>query len=791
MAKHMHNSLIFLFLMAIITLGCTPRIIERKTSMLEGDKQDRYTAYVNKGLSLVNKRSFKKALENFEAALTINPQDPEAHYFKGLALFRMDEYVKASNAFKTVLEMSSDHYRAQHWLWASRLEESQSSKIVKEAVQKEIGQLIQGNKDNPGSLFAAYMGYLYLDKREDRVPLIKKLAKMRDEELENSIAAYLLEEIFGENNPLKRIELADLYISSFPDKRNAQSASGALFFTIENVLEDEAMLQKYMDKYTGKGNIHLNRSIAACRIKKEWDLNKAVNLLKANLEEIEKPEAQKKPELMTDEEWENILKEYKADYLYLLGTAYFKKDNLKTAKTYLEKSNILYDRNERVYLYLAKIAIREDKKEEAVLLLKRSLEIGDSSDENSTLLDELLKTVFDYEGSSAKYFSKLEGINPFSDATKQSGLENVKSYRITWGDYNNDGYVDAIFDGPRLFKNNKGSKFEEVTEEAGLGKLSKFNGAVWGDYNNDGYLDIFLISHKTNQLLKNNKRGSFVNVTEEAFSSPQENPTEAAAWGDINNDGFLDIYVTNYERQGVVRGLGSKDRLFKNNGNGTFEDITDRAGIASDENMCGRDVVWSDFNNDGFQDIFVSNYRLDPNFLWINRGNSTFVNGAEEKNVIGNEVDGDYGHTTGSIFGDIDNDGNLDLLSVNLAHPRYIEFSDRNMLLLNSSHPSYTFKDVFKQSGISFEETNVIPALGDIDNDGDLDLYITSIYPGRNSHLYLNDGKGRFSDISWLSETRVKNAWGCAFADYDNDGDLDLLVASMEGIRLFENNLKR
>jgi hypothetical protein len=204
--------------------------------------------------------------------------------------------------------------------------------------------------------------------------------------------------------------------------------------------------------------------------------------------------------------------------------------------------------------------------------------------------------------------------------------------------------------------------------------------------------------------------------------------------------------------------------------------------------MCGRGVTWGDFNNDGFSDIMVSNYRLDPNFLWQNNGNASFTDVAKEKGVQGRKVKKSFGHTIGSVFGDIDNDGDLDLFSANLAHPRYIELSDKSMVLINSGSHSYNFRNTFKKSGITYAETHSDPSFGDVDNDGDLDLYVTSIYAKRNSFLYMNNGKGTFSDVSWLSGTRVKNGWGSAFADIDNDGTLDLIVASRDGIRLFRNN---
>jgi hypothetical protein len=237
-------------------------------------------------------------------------------------------------------------------------------------------------------------------------------------------------------------------------------------------------------------------------------------------------------------------------------------------------------------------------------------------------------------------------------------------------------------------------------------------------------------------------------------------------------------------------------------------------------------VNWGDFNNDGFQDCYVSNYRLCENFLWVNNHDSTFTNQAAQLGVAGGEVNGWYGHTIGSEWADYDNDGDLDLFTANLAHPRYIEFSNRSMLYENRLTPSAPrpsplapgpFVDVRAASGIRYEETHSDPAWADVDNDGDLDLYITSIYEGRRSFLYENgastaginfaetqgrsaweqkapDGRMRlpvmFGENTWHSGTRVFNGWGCAFADFDNDGDQDLVVGSGSGVKLFRNEQK-
>ena len=184
----------------------------------------------------------------------------------------------------------------------------------------------------------------------------------------------------------------------------------------------------------------------------------------------------------------------------------------------------------------------------------------------------------------------------------------------------------------------------------------------------------------------------------------------------------------------------------------------------------------------------MSNYRLQENLLWRNEGDGSFVNVAPELGVSGRETDGWWGHTFGSEWGDYDNDGDLDLMCANLAHPRDIEVSDMSMLLRNAGPPDWSFADGRAGVGIKYAETHSDPSWFDADADGDLDLFVTSIYPNCGSFLYRNTGRGRFEDITWLAGVRSFNGWGCAVSDYDIDGDLDLVVGSGSGLRLFRND---
>ncbi|MEO0079936.1 MAG: FG-GAP-like repeat-containing protein [candidate division WOR-3 bacterium] len=432
----------------------------------------------------------------------------------------------------------------------------------------------------------------------------------------------------------------------------------------------------------------------------------------------------------------------------------------------------------------------------ARLAFVRSLETGDSRNYWTSRADSgLMRLGFTTAQEQLNLGRTLLGYaGPcFTDVTDSFGLEGRRESRVAWADYNNDGFDDLLLNGCRLYRNDSGRHFTDVTDSVGLAG-ARGRGGVWADYNNDGWLDLYMSGSDTVDRLWKNHFGRFSDVTDSVGRPSDPYPTEGAAWADFDNDGWIDLYCANYENW--EQHTYYPDRLYQNQ-KGTFKDITRTAGIFPPygKELAGRGVAWADYDNDGYQDCYVSNYRLCENFLWHNNRNSTFTNLAGQLGVAGDEVNGWFGHTIGSSWADYDNDGDLDLFCANLAHPRYIEFSNRSMLYENLGPKVYPrFRDCRATSGIRYEETHSDPAWADVDNDGDLDLYITSIYEGRRSFLYLNDGRLRrnapvsFREVTWLSGTRCFNGWGCAFSDFDNDGDLDLVVGSSSGVRLFRND---
>jgi hypothetical protein len=410
----------------------------------------------------------------------------------------------------------------------------------------------------------------------------------------------------------------------------------------------------------------------------------------------------------------------------------------------------------------------------------RSVELGDVNNTWAPKAERELQTMYgDSWPSTARTLRGYAG-PVFVDVTDPLlGDSTISAGRVSWGDYDGDGWPDLLADG-RLFRNEGGREFTEVTDRCGLAGVG-ISGGVWGDIDLDGDLDI--VSSGSIARVFVNEGGTFEDESCELGVHPTEGPVEGVGLCDWNADGWPDVYLACYEKAGTL-GEGCPDRFYLG-GPGGFREATDSLGMVPflDMPLCGRGVSPCDYDRDGDTDVFVSDYRLQENLLWQNTADGA-VDAALEAGVAGHDKDGWWGHTIGSAWADFDNDGDWDLFSANLAHPRYIDLSDRSELLVNDGG---VFSDERAARGIRYEETHSVPVWGDWNDDGLLDLYITSIYENRRSFLYQQVPDGTFRDVTLLSGTRVFNGWGAASADYDLDGRLDLAVGSGSGLHLFHN----
>ncbi|MBR9973988.1 MAG: CRTAC1 family protein [Bacteroidetes bacterium] len=384
----------------------------------------------------------------------------------------------------------------------------------------------------------------------------------------------------------------------------------------------------------------------------------------------------------------------------------------------------------------------------------------------------------------------------------QNGGKPLNASIAAVGDWNNDGWDDVNI-GSNYFQNRGDGTFENVSGQLGLSAGS----AVWADYNNDGFDDAYIVNGGNNdRLYRNTGQGGFEDVTAASgLSNPA--PTVTVLWLDFDNDGHLDLFLANGRRTINNQEVYYQDKLWRNNGDGSFTDVTANSGIAAAEPAPYEDC-WGasacDYNNDGRTDIFVSTYRLAPDRLYRNNGDGTFTDVGTSTGTRGvpTQAPQYFGHGMGSDWGDFDNDGLTDLVVGNLGHPDWRGAVSNPSLIFHNDNTA-RFSEIHHDMGLKFREMNAGVTWADLDLDGWLDLWHSQYSyskegengePGRYSRVYFNGGAPdfRLRDRTWHVGSKVHGAWTVARFDYDRDGDIDLLVASQhEGVKLFRNDLPR
>ena len=413
----------------------------------------------------------------------------------------------------------------------------------------------------------------------------------------------------------------------------------------------------------------------------------------------------------------------------------------------------------------------------------------------------------------------------FGGEHKNKYLLETTGCGVAFYDYDNDGWIDIfLVNGSRLegfpsgqepashlFKNNRDGTFTDVTAKAGLIHSGWGQGVCIGDYDNDGFEDLFVTYYGKNVFYHNNGDGTFTDVSEKAgVAGKKTRWGTGCAFVDYDRDGKLDLFVANYIDMDLATapvpesgpclykgvmvacgppGLaGGKNILYHNNGDGTFTDVSEAAGITQTNGTYSLGVLTADFDNDGWPDIYVANDSA-PSILYQNKKNGKFEDIALEAGCA-LSADGKTQAGMGVSAGDYDLDGNLDILKTNFA-------GDTPSLYRN-------------RGGMNFEDTTFTAGLGihtqflgwgcgffDFDNDGWPDILICNghVYPeveqlsteagyAQRKLLYRNLRNGRFEEVSLNAGPGISTpaaSRGCAFGDFDNDGDIDVVVNTVNG----------
>ena len=476
---------------------------------------------------------------------------------------------------------------------------------------------------------------------------------------------------------------------------------------------------------------------------------------------------------------------------------------------------------------------------------------------------------YDADGDLDFYLADNGGVNElyqndgdgtFTEVAASAGVNATGAGNgISWADYDNDGDVDFYLAqngiANKLYQNEGNATFTDVTSSAGVGDTGFGRGIAWADYDGDGYLDLYLGNWAgANLLYKNDGDGTFTEVAA-SLGVNDGNSSPGVSWGDYDNDGDPDLYVSNWD---------VANRLYSNDGDGTFTEVGSAAGV--NDALKGQYVGWADYDNDGNLDLYVTN-SAQPNRLYHNNGDGTFSNVAGTAGVVASGGAAGIG-----AWGDYDGDGDLDLyitssesenvlyrnngnanqwLQVDLtgalkntvaigskvtavtgstrqqrdvdggsgwlSQPsQAVEFGFGSTTTVDSlivdwatgqqtvqtnvstnqklalTEPTPTFTEVGASAGVSDDTGGGRGvAWADYDGDGDLDFYLANQATGDADKLYRNNGDGTFTDVRTSAGViDAGNEQGGSWADYDGDGDLDLYIVTTNPLvnQLYRNN---
>ena len=433
----------------------------------------------------------------------------------------------------------------------------------------------------------------------------------------------------------------------------------------------------------------------------------------------------------------------------------------------------------------------------------------------------------------------------FTDVTEQAGIhfQHFHGTRSTqlpedmgsgaaWGDYDNDGYPDLyVVDvagpltaspeqlahspgGNRLYHNNRDGTFTDVTEKSGAGFKGIGMAAAWADYDNDGYLDLVVTSDDRIVLYHNNGDGTFTDVTRKSGLGRFRGFWTGVAWGDYDRDGNVDLYICGYvtyefrpedlkksSRQYTTlvpftlnpsSYPPERNLLFRNNGDGTFTEVAKKAGV---DDVTGRSLAaaWYDFDGDGWPDLYVAN-DVSESAMYLNLHNGKFKAVSHEAWVS------DYRGAMGLAIGDWDRDGDPDIFITHWIAQQDALFDNLRWRRGGPSQPGpLRFEDVADMVGLGQITLTVIgwgTSFFDYDNDGQLDLFVangstfqddkdaTHLVPMKNFLFWQKSPSEGFFEVGAVSGPAFQGLHvgrGAAFADYDNDGDVDIFVVNQEG----------
>ena len=648
--------------------------------------------------------------------------DPQftAHYQKGMDALDMNDFAEAEKAFQACLQIDANAHDA-HMLLARTYVRQQKWVLAEETLQKLIGRL----KD------------------------------------------------IGVRNPSHKEQLSKAYLTLaqvFSYQQRFSDSTTALTNALE-VNPDDTEARIRLGYFLGAPQQMLVPDLSASKRQFEKVLELEPNNLEAMLQlglaEFRLGEADK-----AAERFENIIQNYRrhSGAYYYLGVYHLRHGAPEKAVENFKESLRLKPRDPETLwnlwtAYSQLGGYPEELPEEFRIAVS-----GNSRQQRDSLADSRKSMVSDSQ---------------FTDIAPDLRMDKVDGGRgSAWGDYDNDGDLDIVAVGTyqphALFRNNGDGTFTNTAYEAGIADPRGGWGSLFADYDNDGYSDLYITrggwsGAAENTLYHNNGDGTFTDVTHTAgVADPQS--SFCAAWADYDNDGYLDLYIAD----GVI-GDGAANVLYRNNWDGTFTNTAETAGVADTGNSLG--TAWGDYDKDGHIDLHVINYG-QSNVLYRNNGDGTFTDVTPTTGMNLPVTDAFV-----TFFLDVDNDADLDIFISNSgSFQAFIagqitgsapHDGDRQVLYRNNGDG--TFTDVTRESGLYHAYGAMGANFGDINSDGYLDIYLATGAPqmGRleRDALFRNNGDGTFTDATaTLGLGNIGKGHGVTFGDVDDDGDIDVYV---------------
>jgi len=793
--KHIIVAIFLVGLVASHHFGCAGL---RKPPAIKSVPSGHCTELVKKVREFMWERHYLKALELLDEAACSDCEPTEKLLLRGEIYYKLDRWQEARSVFEEILTHKPKCCQAVIRLWyIDALEKGYTAEAKEELRQRALEYLAE-TPENPEVVYAAVLGLEGAKAVPDKTSIIEKYSHIiEDKSWRDDLAEfYFYDTSWDERDEVVR--RARFYRREFPHHRLRYNMAAAALSSLKKD-GPEAVQAEARDILSGEPKSRvLNYLCAKTILSANGDLDLAAKYIKRAIKAAKNPDPEDRYEYVDDRTWDELLAKSRSVYYAIHGRIKFLQEKESEALE-LFREGLAHDaRGLKLHLWFAEALEKGGHLKDALSHYRTAAELSDSGDAVDGMRRLLKSEGIDTD--PAEYFAALEDVPRFTDVTEEAGLQGSTGRRVAWSDIDRDGFPDLVISGRYVFANDRDGTFEDVTEDTGVNHQFA-SGGILADFDKNGFPDLMAFTSKNGPRLYLNRteQGSPISmedVTESAlpvwpFDSA---PTEAAAVADVDGDGAVDIYLANFEIAGPVRGRCAPDLFYLNLGDGTFMDATSRIMYSSEENMCGRGASFADFDVDGRQDLFVANYRLDPDFLLVNslHGSETpclrLFDRAAEYLVRGKNVMGAYGHSIGCAWGYLGKDHPA-LFVASLSHPRLLGLSDISALYLPLSGKE-GFESHFEDLGFVYQETHSDPSFVDVDLDGNLDLFITSVYQGAPSFMYLNRA-GKFFDATWLAGARVNNGWGAAWSDYDRDGDMDLIVCSGNSPRLLRNESQK